>query len=208
MIETKVVSNYGWVDTHQVSAHAYLESAVIETCERLGAKRVLDLGCGNGALTHALARAGFDVLGCDADEAGIALARQTPSGAHFKITSVYDEPSEFGTDQFDVVVSVEVIEHLFSPRHLPRFARGLLKDDGHLVVTTPYHGYLKNLALSVLNKWDSHHSALWDGGHIKFWSRATLTRLLEDEHFTVEQFRGVGRVPLLWKSMLLTARKI
>jgi hypothetical protein len=67
---------------------------------------------------------------------------------------------------------------------------------------------LKNLALAIFDGWDRHHTALWHGGHIKFWSRATLTRLLEDNGFRVTRFDAVGRLPFLWKSMILTARKI
>ena len=74
-------------------------------------------------------------------------------------------------------------------------------------MTTPYHGYLKNLALSLAGKWDHHHTALWHGGHIKFWSRRSLTKLLTAESFLHQQFLGVGRLPWLWNSMVLVMRK-
>ena len=99
------------------------------------------------------------------------------------------------------------VEHLFSPHLLPAFAAGALRDGGFLIVTTPYHGSLKNLALALLDKWDHHHTVLWHGGHIKFFSRQTLTRLLEANRFRVVGFSGVGRLPYLWKSMVLIARK-
>jgi hypothetical protein len=97
-------------------------------------------------------------------------------------------------------VSTEVVEHLFSPHLLPNFAWQLLSEGGYLVISTPYHGYIKNLALSVSDKWDSHHTPLWNGGHIKFWSRKTLTQLLEDNGFKVIGSSGVGRIPYLWKT--------
>ena len=75
------------------------------------------------------------------------------------------------------------------------------------MISTPYHGYLKNLALSLTDKWDSHISPLWDGGHIKFWSRKTLTDLLESEEFVLQDFSGCGRFPFFWKSMLIIANK-
>lgn len=75
------------------------------------------------------------------------------------------------------------------------------------MITTPYHGYLKNLVLTTLNKWDAHHMPLWHGGHIKFWSRRTLAMLLAENGFRVIGFSGVGRVPYLWKSMVLLAQK-
>ena len=79
---------------------------------------------------------------------------------------------------------------------------------GNLIVTMPYHGYLKNMALSLVNGWDKHFSPLWDMGHIKFWSRRTLCQLLEQNGFEVTGFYGVGRAPLFWKSMIVTARSV
>jgi hypothetical protein len=83
-----------------------------------------------------------------------------------------------------------VIEHLFLPRRLPVFARAVLKPGGELVVTTPYHGYTKNLVISLLNRWGAHHDVSWDCGHIKFFSRKTLARLLGEEGFEPVAFRG------------------
>ena len=73
--------------------------------------------------------------------------------------------------------------------------------------STPYHGYLKNLMLSLFDHWDFHHTVLWEGGHIKFWSRKTLGRLLEQNGFKVLSFQGVGRMPFIWKSMIIVAQK-
>jgi 2-polyprenyl-3-methyl-5-hydroxy-6-metoxy-1,4-benzoquinol methylase len=109
-------------------------------------------------------------------------------------------------EPFDVVVSTEVVEHLFSPHLLPVFARLIVRMGGYLVISTPYHGYLKNLAMAIVGNWDVHHTALCHGGHIKFWSRKTLTQLLEANGFQVKEFHGVGRLPWLWKSMILVAR--
>lgn len=185
----------------------YLTPGVVALCRRVGAQRILDVGCGNGALSGALSAAGFDVVGCDPSKEGIALARRAYPHITFHRLGVYDRPAALGQADFDAVVSTEVIEHLFLPRSLPRFAFGVLRPRGHLVLSTPYHGYLKNLALSVFDKWDRHFSPLWDGGHIKFWSRATLTQLLSDEGFTVTEFIGAGRCPYLWKSMIVTCQK-
>ena len=206
--ENSKVDDYGWKNTEKACSHAYLEPAILGCCRTLNIKRVLDLGCGNGALCNTLFKAGYEVTGCDADEKGVQLARQNNPTVTFKAIGVYDSPGSIGRADFDAVVSAEVIEHLFFPRYLPRFAHAVLKPGGYLIISTPYHGYAKNLALSVINKWDSHHNPLWDGGHIKFWSRPMLTRLLEEEGFVVKSFMGVGRLPYLWKSMILVAQKV
>src|SRR6266700_523843 len=53
-------------------------------------------------------------------------------------------PSAVGADSFDVAIATEVIEHLVRPHNLPGFAKQLLRPGGHLIISTPYHGYLKN----------------------------------------------------------------
>jgi 2-polyprenyl-3-methyl-5-hydroxy-6-metoxy-1,4-benzoquinol methylase len=202
------VKDYGWTIGQSVPSNGYLEPAVVNACRRLGVSSVLDLGCGKGDIAKALFRSGFDVMGCDADAEGVRIAAESSPQIKFSHLGVYDEPGALGRSGFDAVVSTEVIEHLFTPRALPRFANSVIKEGGWLIITTPYHGYLKNLALAVTGHWDLHLSPLWDGGHIKFFSRRMLTQLLEEEGFEVLKFQGIGRLPYLWKSMLLVARKM
>ena len=184
---------------------------VLNILRRIGARRVLDLGCGNGELCGQLARAGYDVVGVEVDADGVRIARQAHPQISFHNFGVHDDPQGLlgreGDRPFDAVVSTEVIEHLYAPHLLPAYAGSVLVENGHLIVSTPYHGYVKNLMLSLLNHWDQHHTPLWHGGHIKFWSAATLSRLLQDGGFHVTGFDGVGRLPYLWKSMVLTARR-
>ena len=184
---------------------AYLSALVVRLCREHGAHRVLDIGCGNGTLCRRLADAGFAVTGMEPSGSGISLARRLVPEGTFVAAGVYDDPASLGGYLFDAVVCTEVAEHLFLPRALPRFAARVLAPGGALIVTTPYHGYLKNLALALAGAWDRHHDPLWDGGHIKFWSRRTLARLLEEQGFVVKRFIGAGRVPLLWKSMVVVA---
>ena len=202
------VERYGWNSPQAAYSCSYVTPEILSILKQLGARRVLDLGAGNGMLCSEIARAGFEVTGVEYDREGVDIARSSHPDIPFYNLGVQDDPATLLTTEqpFDVVVSTEVIEHLFAPHLLPAFAKKVMTDDGHLVVTTPYHGYLKNLALSILDKWDKHHTALWHGGHIKFWSRKTLTELLENNGFRVVDFAGVGRFPYLWKSMVLVAR--
>lgn len=200
-----MVHDYGWRDSEAKASQNCLAKPVVECLRDIGAQRILDLGCGNGALSHYLQSQGFSVVGCDADR-GVEMALRGNSGAEFRLVSVYESPNALGETGFDAVISTEVIEHLFLPAALPRFARSVLKPSGHLIVTTPYHGYLKNLLICLAGKWDSHHDPLWDGGHIKFWSYRSLPALLHANGFDVVEFKGAGRIYGLWKSMIITAR--
>ena len=74
-------------------------------------------------------------------------------------------------------------------------------------MSTPYHGYWKNLALALTGKMDSHFTALWDHGHVKFWSIRTLGELLAEAGFVNVRFERIGRVPALAKSMIAIAQK-
>jgi len=173
-----------------------------------GVERICDLGCGNGYMTGALADLGYEVVGVDASETGIRIAREAYPQAAF-IESLIDEQLSSNLDlgKFDLVVSSDVIEHMYRPSELIEAAKSLLQPQGKLLIGTPYHGYLKNLALSVTGKMDSHFTVLNDGGHIKFFSVETLSRLLNDHGFSDLKFTFYGRAPWLWKNMICHARK-
>nr|WP_287295178.1 MULTISPECIES: class I SAM-dependent methyltransferase [unclassified Moorena] len=164
------------------------------------------MGCGNGSLTNFIAQQGYEVVGVEESESGIKLASDNFTDCQFIQGSIYNLPYAELSDKFDIVISLEVIEHLFYPKELVRAAKKVLKPHGRLIITTPYHGYLKNLMLAVTGKMDKHFTALWDCGHIKFFSVKTLTTLLESENYTDINFKFAGRYPYLWKSMLCSSR--
>ena len=169
-------------------------------------RRVFDLGCGNGATAAALAKHGYEVTGVDPSEQGIRIARQAHPGPRFEQGSCYDDlAAKYG--RFPAVVSLEVVEHVFLPRKFAACLFDLLEPGGVAVVSTPYHGYWKNLALALSGKMDAHFTALWDYGHIKFWSIRTLTALFEEAGLKMDRVIRVGRVPPLAKSMIAVARK-
>jgi 2-polyprenyl-3-methyl-5-hydroxy-6-metoxy-1,4-benzoquinol methylase len=169
---------------------------------------VLDLGCGNGALTSVLlARPGWRVTGVDTSPSGIRIAQAAHRNIEFVLADAAGPLDGFEPGAFDLVVSIEVIEHVPEPRQLARNAHRLLRPGGLAVFTTPYHGYLKNLALATAGRMDAHFTALWDGGHIKFWSRKTLAGLLAEAGFSDLRFHGAGRLPHLWKSMVVSGEK-
>lgn len=188
------------------AAHLYLSGPVLKSLQRSGARRVLDLGCGNGTFTAYLVDAGFEVVGIDASASGIRIASGLLPAATFFEHALEESLPPPLHGQFDAVTAVEVVEHLPTPAVLCARAREALRPGGHFVLTTPYHGYLKNLALAVAGQLDRHWEPLRDGGHIKFFSRATVTDLIRREGFDVTGFARVGRIPPLAKSMVVESR--
>jgi 2-polyprenyl-3-methyl-5-hydroxy-6-metoxy-1,4-benzoquinol methylase len=185
----------------------YLDK-VVSYLSKAGSRTVLDAGCGDGNFTQSVAERGFDVYGIDMSESGIRRAQERPAGT-FVRASLYEPLTEAvpGVSAFDAVMAVEVVEHLYAPRIFVQNAYDALRPGGLLVITTPYWGYLKNLALAVTNRTDAVLSALWDGGHIKHWSRKTMTTLLEEKGFEIVGFEGCGRAPYLWRGMINVGRK-
>ena len=170
--------------------------------------RVLDVGCGNGFLCGEFLKRGCEIVGIDSSVQGIELARKTYPTGRFELLEADSNILErLAEEPFDLVVSTEVVEHLYAPREWATGCFKALKPGGHFICTTPYHGYLKNLGISLLGKWDTHANPLWDGGHIKLWSKKSLLALLTEVGFTNVQFRGAGRMPGLWMTMIAKADK-
>ncbi|MDH4186704.1 MAG: class I SAM-dependent methyltransferase [Nitrospira sp.] len=210
MDEVEDLSGYLYNDAALNHSHQYLLPALLENlaCLRLdpGQQRVFELGCGNGSVATALTEAGYDVTGVDPSEEGIAQANHFYPTLKLASGSAYDNLSErYG--QFPVVVSLEVVEHVYFPRKYAATLYDLVEPGGVAILSTPYHGYWKNLALALTGRMDDHFTALWDYGHIKFWSFKTLRLLLEEAGFRDISFQCVGRIPILAKSMMAIARK-
>src|SRR5688572_20305977 len=170
-----------------------------------GVRTICDLGCGNGHIAGRLAPLGYEVTGIDASRSGIHIAQHAYPNVKFVEALINRELTGF--DSFDLVISSDVIEHLYSPSNLLEAAFSLLKPGGHILLGTPYHGYLKNLVLAMTGRMDSHFSVLHDGGHIKFFSVKTLSRLMMAHSVDDLRFTFYGRAPWLWKNMICHARK-
>jgi 2-polyprenyl-3-methyl-5-hydroxy-6-metoxy-1,4-benzoquinol methylase len=192
-------------------AHAYL----LPTVERIlnmhfqaagNSRRLFDLGCGNGSVAAHIAAKGYDVVGVDTSTEGVEQAQRAFPDLTIEQGSAYDDlASRYGT--FPAVISLEVVEHVYAPRHFAQTLFNLLEPGGIAIVSTPFHGYLKNIAIAVSNTFDRHVNPLWDHGHIKFWSRKTLAQLFAEARFVDVDFHRVGRIPALAKSMIAVARK-
>jgi 2-polyprenyl-6-hydroxyphenyl methylase/3-demethylubiquinone-9 3-methyltransferase len=171
---------YNFTSAKLSYTHGYLWPIVTKVLVDFPPPRtIFDLGCGNGSTAHALSQSGYTVSGIDPSSEGIAFAKQQYPDCRLENGSAYDDlAGRFG--QFDCVISLEVVEHLFYPRRYAQTVKSLLKPGGIAIISTPYHSYTKYLTLAVMGKMDSHFNPLWDYGHIKFWSKKTLTRLFDE----------------------------
>src|SRR5687768_6494931 len=143
-------SCFGYHDKEASCAHEYLLPTLLKTIQEISRGRslkVLDIGCGNGYVASRVAAQGNSVVGIDVSPDGIQIARNSFPDVSYSVGSIYDNAlvDKVG-GQVDCVVSLEVVEHLFYPKKLFEQSYKILINGGSLVVSTPYHGYLKNLA--------------------------------------------------------------
>lgn len=200
---------YGYTTAEKAVHHAVIIPAIDALMPAGAGLDILDIGCGAGYVAGHLAAQGHRVTGVDPAEDGIALARRSFPAVRFEVGSGYDDLSGMMPEgSWDVIVAAEVIEHLYAPQRFLRNIHGYLREGGCIILTTPYHGYLKNLALALANAWDRHFTVSWEGGHIKFFSRHTLSAMLVDCGYGEIEFRLTGRFPGLWKEMICRARKL
>jgi 2-polyprenyl-3-methyl-5-hydroxy-6-metoxy-1,4-benzoquinol methylase len=195
--------------TNEVS-HGYLKPCVDQLVRDIPSGAVvLDLGCGNGSFIAMFRDRGWDLHGTDFSDTGIQVAKRSFPGIDFILADASAPAGDMleRVGQVDLIISTEVIEHLYNPRGFLKNAYDLLRPGGMLVLTTPYHGYLKNVFLALTGKMDQHFTVLWDHGHIKFWSVKTLSQVLTEAGFHDLKMTGAGRLPWLWKSMVFSAIK-
>lgn len=200
-------SECGWRSADAESSHDYISPALFDLLGDGAGRSLLDLGCGNGSLTAKLASAGFAVTGAEHSESGLAQARGAFPDVKFVAQDINQPFPPHMQASFDIVVAVEVIEHLWFPRNLFQRAAEALRFEGVLMITTPFHGYLKNLALAATNKFDDHWHPYEDYGHVKFFSQKTLTAMAVEQGFRVTHVGRVGRVPAFAKSMIVVCEK-
>ena len=169
---------------------------------------ILDAGCGHGFISGEILRLGYRVYGIDSSAPEIKHCRRDIPEGTFHQASICDpEIRRLIADPVDAILAIEVIEHLYSPAGFAENCRALLKPGGFLVISTPFHGFWKNLLLAATGRLDRHFQADHEGGHIKFWSYRALATFLRSHGFEVTEFHGYGRVPLLWNSMIVKAVK-
>jgi SAM-dependent methyltransferase len=138
-------------------------------------RRLLDFGCGAGLFLDMAYERGFECYGVDLSEDSVEKARQRPSGAHAYFGSPADVP-EIAAGGFDLVTMWSVLAHLATPVEDLTMLRGLLNDDGALMILTVN-------ANSLLLKAQGPRWGGFTRNHLKIYSPSNLPLLLRRAGF-------------------------
>lgn len=160
----------------------------------LAGKRALDVGCGAGLLTEPLARLGAEVVGVDAAPESIAVARDHAAAMGLSIAYHAEELSALALGQFDLVTSMEVLEHVADkPAFLAQLAAHLALD-GLLILSTPNRtAASRALLVGAAEAFGMVPRGTHDWHD--FTTPEELTALLADAGLTVTQMRGIAFSP-------------
>ncbi|AVP98088.1 bifunctional 3-demethylubiquinol 3-O-methyltransferase/2-polyprenyl-6-hydroxyphenol methylase [Ahniella affigens] len=118
----------------------------------LSGKRVLDLGCGGGILSEALAQAGADVVGIDLSAEQIQVAQLHALESGLKVDYRHVGSAELATAEpgsFDAIVCMEMLEHVPDPAAILADCQALLKPEGDLFLSTIHRG-LKSFLFAIV----------------------------------------------------------
>jgi 2-polyprenyl-3-methyl-5-hydroxy-6-metoxy-1,4-benzoquinol methylase len=207
MASENLASEYGYSSAAAIWDDSAIYQQVVRRLEQFApGKQIFEIGCGNGQTARRLSEAGFQVCAIEHSASGVEQARMAAPAARVDCGSAYDDLSgAYG--RFDAVVSIEVVEHLYEPRTFAKRVFELLRPGGIALISTPYHGFWKNLAVVLSGRYEHHHNPLWDHGHIKFFTQKSLRALFAEQNLDMLTLDRIGRIPALAKSMLGVFRK-
>lgn len=162
--------------------------------------RLLDIGCGGGLLSEPMARLGAEVIGADAAGGNLPVARihAEQSGLEIDYRHTTAEDMAAAGEEFDVVLNMEVIEHVADPLSYLKACRDLLKSGGlHLCSTinrNPKSYAMAIFGAEVVMRWLPRGTHEWD----KFITPDELIELLQTAGLEPVDKKGFVFNPILW----------
>ena len=163
---------------------------------------ILDIGCGGGLISEPMARLGGRVTGIDASEKNIKVAKIHAKNNELKINYLNKSPEELeNKDKFDIILNLEIVEHVDNVGLYIESCYNLLKKDGLMFTATlnrSFMSYLKAIiGAEYIMRWLPIGTHDWN----KFLKPEELEKQLQDKKFSIVEIKGLEFNPLLnkWK---------
>ncbi len=177
---------------------SYLKENIIETF-KLGNKKsplknvkILDVGCGGGLLSEPMSRLGASVTGIDASEKNIRIAKLHSKKNNLKINYFCSSPEKFNAkDKFDVILNMEIVEHVEDVNFFLKSCTNLLKKNGIMFVAT-LNKTLKSYVFAIVGaeyilRWLPIGTHEWE----KFIKPNDLTSILKKNNLKLDKIDGM-----------------
>jgi len=181
----------------QIASHLGRDSA-----SALSGLRILDVGCGGGLMSEALARLGAQVVGVDASPGNVAAARLHARSQNITVDYRLGEPAEVlaPEERFDVVLALEVVEHVSDVPAFLATAAALLAPGGMLFVSTIDRTF-KSFVVAIIGA-EYLLRVLPRGTHqwSMFVRPKELSSALDPSHLQIRDLRGMRYLPLVHKA--------
>lgn len=192
-----------------VSTSAYDDTARLLRNIKPGGK-MLEIGCGSGKLTLALAERFDEVVGVDLSGGRIELAQSMlkqhcphlENKVTFQVEDA-DQPLSFDDDEFDVVLLIAVLEHVIDIFHVMDEIARVCKSGGTLILSVPnaaYPKHVKDLSLgrvpvtgTVSRNIAAWRTRGWDGAHLHNFTKSSVNDLLKEVDFEPQEWTGDGK---------------
>jgi SAM-dependent methyltransferase len=161
--------------------------------------RVLDLGAGEGALTQRLIDLGYDVVAADINQYDFKAKKAEFLQIDFNNKQEVEVLRKQYKESFDIVLGVEVIEHVENPWEYIRLLKSLLKPEGHILVTTPNTAsWYSRLIFLRSGRFHQFSDPDLSYGHVAPISPWELKLIMNREGFIDVHIEPAGTLPDFW----------
>ena len=184
----------------------YIKESVIENFKLqnneklpLNGINLLDIGCGGGLLSEPMCRLGATVTGIDASAKNIEIAKIHAKKNNLNINYVCTSPEKIQKEKFDVILNMEIVEHVENVDLFLNSSSNLLKKDGLMFVAT-INKTLKSFLFAIIGaeyilRWLPIGTHEWE----KFIKPDDLKNILSKFNMTMIKTDGVKFNPILDK---------
>ena len=177
---------------------SYIKENIIKSFKLVNKKdplkniKILDVGCGGGLLSEPMCRLGAEVTGIDASDKNINIAKLHSKKNNLKINYICSSPEKLNVkDKFDVILNMEIVEHVEDVNFFLKSCGNLLKKDGIMFVAT-LNKTLKSYFFAIIGaeyilRWLPIGTHEWE----KFLKPEDLISILKDNDFRLERLDGM-----------------